>query len=593
MKIEINLPKVNLKKSSYSLKESIVSGYKTKCGKAIFNTAVGFSFFVLTILCVSALQLFRSVSYADTDIAAIVTQNGYYINATSDSLNGSINMNVNATASGTMAVAKDTLNVKSNVPEGYNVYVAMGRDDECASNCNALKKEESSAMIPATAGTFASPTTLSPNTWGFAIPKEGVGAPANNFNYNYNPSVPDSGTVWAALPIKGNDQLIQSIDNPNSEDGIDADVFYGINVNTTKESGIYRGVIAYSIVAKNGAGVAEIASVTPDATNKLEGGEILTIATNYTFTPENAGNISVYLNSLTSSRECTNVTKTTVNGALQLTCVAPAYETGKYDVRILIPNYSKDITLTRAVTYYIDSAEAKNLRTAVQENFDSETLSATVPNEYYGGNNTLPLSDVVDTYTTDYDRTKPAAENTEEAGVTWSADDNGYYISEGYHSAQFLPGRDAQNETPYVYEATLDCGWWTNNGDTIWGNWSGSMTITDEKGATVASASVGTSRNQMYSFVGGASGTATKRFSVPRRTVEEKTYTLRLDCSWWTNYGDSIWGNWSGAATVRDVTGVSPVTITQITVGTARNQMYEFPANPQGSGTKTTTFQNQ
>lgn len=562
-------------------------------GLSFFNVVTFAAFFALTILMISALHLFRSASFADTDIAAIVTQNGYYINATSSALNGAINMNVNATVSGSMAMAKDTLSVKSNVPDGYNVYISMSRDDECVSDCNALKKAEGTAIIPATAGTFASPTTLTPNTWGFAIPRDGVGAPDNNFNEVYNTEVPDSGTVWAALPIKGHDQLIQSIDDPNSETGIDADVFYGINVNTTKESGIYRGVISYTIVAKNASGVAEIASVTPDITNKLEGGEVLTIATNYTFTPENVGDVSVYLNSLTSSKACTNVTKAMVNGALQLTCIAPAYETGKYDVRILIPSYSKDITLTRAVTYYIDSAEAKNLRTAVQESFDSETLSATVPNDYYGGNNTLPLSDVIDTYTTDYNRTKPAAENTEEAGVTWSADDNGYYISEGYHSAQFLPGRDAQNETPYVYEATLDCGWWTNNGDTIWGNWSGSMTITDEKGATVASASVGTPRNQMYSFVGGASGTATKRFSVPRRTVEEKTYTLRLDCSWWTNYGDSIWGNWSGAATVRDVTGVSPETITQITVGTARNQMYEFPANPQGSGTKTTTFQNK
>lgn len=568
--------------------------YKGINKKIFYNSAVGLAFFGLTFLTLTGLQIFSNGSFADTDIAAIVTQNGYYINATSDSLNGSINMNVNATADGSMVMAKDTLNIKSNVPNGYNVYIAMNRDDECVSNCNALKKGESSAYIPSVAGTFDAPASLSPNTWGFAIPKDGVGAPENNFNYNYNVSVPDSRTVWAALPTKGNDQLIQSIDNPNSEDGIDADVFYGINVNTTKESGIYRGTISYTVVAKNAAGVAEIASVTPDVTNKLEGGEVLTIATNYTFDPESVGDVSVYLNSLVSSKACTDVTKAMVNGALQLTCIAPAYETGKYDVRILIPSYSKDITLTRAVTYYIDSAEAKNLRTAVQENFDSETLSATVPNEYYGGNNTLPLSDVVDTYTTDYDRTKPATENTEEAGVTWSADDNGYYISEGYHSAQFLPGRDAQNETPYVYEATLYCGWWTTSSD-LWGNWSGTMTITDETGATVASASVGTARNQMYSFPSGsASGTATKRFSVPRRIVEEKTYNVSLYCGWWTNSGDNLWGNWSGSVTVNDVTGVNAENVFSLGVGTARNQNYQFPApNPSAAGSKSGTFQNK
>lgn len=403
-----------------------------------FNFAVFFSFLALTILTFTGLHIFREESYADTDIAAIITQNGYYINTTSDSLNGSINMNVNATASGTMVVAKDTLNIKSNVPDGYNVYVAMKRDETCTTNCNALKKDGSTANIPATTGTFASPTTLSVNTWGYAIEKNQTGAPANNFDTTYNTSVPDGSNVFAALPAKGDDQLIQTINTPNSVDGIDANIYYGINVNTAKESGIYRGEIAYTIVAKNASGVAEIASVSPDSTDKLEGGEILTISTNYTFSPANAGTVNIFVNSLTESKACTSVTKTTVNGALQFTCIAPAYDTGKYDVRILIPNYSKDITVTRALNYYVDSADAKNLRNAVKTGFNSSTLESTVDSSYYAGD-TVPLSDLVDVYSQDFDDQKTGEQNTEDSGITIN-DDGSVSIAPGYHSGQTIPG---------------------------------------------------------------------------------------------------------------------------------------------------------
>ena len=157
---------------------------------------------------------------------------------------------------------------------------------------------------------------------------------------------------------------------------------------------------------------------------------------------------------------------------------------------------------------------------------------------------------------------------------------------------KLVTGTGEMNETPYVYEATLYCGWWTNNSETLWGNWSGSMNIVDEQGTSVATASVGTSRTQMYSFVGGASGTKSVRFSVPRRSVEEKTYTISLSCGWWTNYGETLWGNWSGSATVNDVTGVSPVGVKSIGVGTSRSQMYSF--NPaSASGSTSGTFNNK
>ena len=445
-----------------------------KGAPALLNVAAFFAFFAFTFLTLTGLQIFNHGSFADTDIAAIVTQNGYYSNTASDSIGGSVNMNVNATPSGSMTVAKDTLNIKSNVPDGYNVYIAMKRDETCVSDCNALKKEDSAASIPAVSGTFDSPAALSANTWGYAISKNTIGAPANNFDTSYDTSVPDDDNVFAALPTKGNDQLIQSIDTPDSTDGIDAEIYYGINVNTAKESGIYRGTISYSIVAKNASGVAEIASVSPESTDKLEGGEELTISTNYTFSPENAGNVEIYVNSLTESKACTNVTKATASGALQFTCIAPSYETGKYDVRIVIPSYGKDVTLTHALTYYVDSTDAKNLRNAVKTGFNPETLESNVESNYYNGD-TIPLSDLVDVYSQDYDETKTEAQNTEDAGITKN-DDGTYKIEAGYHAEQNLPASGGgEGDFSGILTVNLSSSTvfgYTNNGYQVYGTTS-------------------------------------------------------------------------------------------------------------------------
>ena len=441
MKIKVTFPEASLRsKNTFTIKRRNFSVFFRNYKELALNTATFLSFFAFTYLTLTGLQIFNPETYADTDIAAVITQTNYYITATSDSLNGAINMNVNSTPSGTMAVAKDTINVKSNVPNGYNVYVSMKRNDGCTSNCNALKKEGSSAYIPSTTGTFASPTTLSANTWGYAIRKGSTGAPSNNFNTSYNTSVPDSSNVFAALPTKGNDQLIQTISSPNSTDGVDAEIYYGLNINTAKESGVYRGEITYTIAARDASGVAEIANVTPDITDKLEGGEVLTIGTNYTFTPANAGTVKVYINSLTASKECTNVTKTTVSGTLQLTCIAPAFDTGKYDVRVVISNYGKDITMTRAITYIVNSADAKNLRNAVRTGFDSDTLTSTVDSNYYAGDS-LPLSDVVDVYTQQYDGDKTNAQNTQDAGIRWDDSGENIIIEPGYHDQQTVPAK--------------------------------------------------------------------------------------------------------------------------------------------------------
>lgn len=405
--------------------------------EVIVNSIVGVSFSLFTFLTLVSLQIFN-FSHATTDVAAVVTQTGYYINTSSSSLNNSITLSVDATPGGAMAMAKDVLNVKSNTPNGYAVYLSMNPREGCVSDCSALKLDNSSDVISAVSGSFSAPTNLSANTWGYAIKNNMIGAPTNGFSSNYNEMVPNESTLWAAFPLSGDDQLIQTISEPNSSAGIDAEIYYGTMVNTALPSGVYRGEITYTVVSRDVNGVVDILNVSPSVSNKLEGGERLTIATDYTFSLENLGDVKVYMNSLTTSKECTNVETVIEDGRIKISCDAPAYDTGKYDIRVVIPGYSKDVTAAKAIAYSVDSTEPKNLTNVLLESFDDSTLGMAFPSGYYGGD-TISLSDFVSTYTQDYDKENTAEQNTQEAGVSWDPDEGTLIIEEGYHKRQVIP----------------------------------------------------------------------------------------------------------------------------------------------------------
>ena len=400
----------------------------------IFDMVTFLSFFGLTFLILTGLQVFN-FSHATTDIAAVVTQTGYYINTSSSSINNSITLNVEATVDGALAMAKDVLNIRSNSPDGYQVYIAMADKPGCVSNCNALYNDNN--RIDATSGTFSNPVALSSNTWGYAIKNGMSGAPVNGFSSNYNVDIPDNSALFSALPLKGDDQLIQVVESPNSTDGVDAEIFYGAKVNTAIPSGVYRGVIAYTVIARNADGSTDILNVSPNETKSLGGGETITIATDYAFAEENLGDVKVYVNSLTTSKECTNLATIIENDRLKITCDTPAYDTGKYDVRVVIPGYNKDVTVARAINYYVDSAESKNLKNTFISSFDSDSLSATLPSDYYSGDTTLALSDVVSVYSQEYDSSKTAEQNTQDAGITYDSDV--IVVEEGYHKRQEIP----------------------------------------------------------------------------------------------------------------------------------------------------------
>ena len=417
-------------------------------------------------------------SHAETDIAAIIENNGgYTLSATNSS--DTIEMNVAAAPGGVMGVAKDTLNVKSNAPNGYKVYVAMNDTED-----NSLVKDTTGETTPivgaidATSGTFSTPAALDLNSWGFAIANGTTGAPENSFSPSYNPAVPDKTTKWAEMPVKGEEQVLQTITTPDNTSGVDLDVYYGVNADVTKPSGVYKGTIAYTAVAMTNTGAVEIASVSPNKTKKINGGEELTITTLYTIPAASAIDTGNPITVTFGGKACTG---TGADGAIALAdlsnnsdnylvihCVAPANNSGKYDMNLKIPKYAKDIIMSNALQYWVDTSVASNLCESLS--FDPSNLKVSAASAYYGQAN-CDLSDIanLNVYDDQWDDSKTDAENTADAGLTYDTTAGTLTIEAGYHTEQTVNSQSGGygtirdivtivNFTATGASETVDCG---------------------------------------------------------------------------------------------------------------------------------------
>ena len=427
--------------------------------------SIGLFSFGLTAFAASSIFSMRE-SHAETDVSAIIeNEGGYTLSATSAKDN--VEMNISAAPGGVMGIAKDTINVKSNAPNGYKVFVSMNNTDS-----NSLIKDTTGETTPitgsidATSGTFSTPSTLDLNSWGFAIANSTVGAPENSFSSTYNPEVPDKTSKWAEMPTKGEEQLLQTITEPNNTDGINLDVYYGVNADVTKPSGVYKGTVTYTAVAMSNAGATELASIAPNRTKKINGGEDITISTLYSFSAANAEDSENPIAVTIGNKACTDITLSndTDTGNLIISCKSPANDSGKYDVNLKIPKYDKDVMISNAIEYYVDTTQASDICESLS--FNPSTTKITSDAAYYGQGN-CDLSDIanLNVYSSQWDDNKTDAQNTADAGLTYDTTAGTLTIEEGYHKEQTV-----NSQSGSIYDGDLE------ERITIAGGWNAKQT---------------------------------------------------------------------------------------------------------------------
>ena len=184
-----------------------------------------------------------------SDASTVIINNtltGYYVKITSAD---DLIMNVDASPVGQLKSIKDTVNVVTNSPNGYNLYVSTSTPDNNIYQ-NGDSSTASQGYFRPSSGTTTSPAPLEKDTWGFALNKSNntYGANFADVTKYADSGVPDATSTWSAVPNADNlsDAHISSADSPNYEDGTDVDIYYGISASTSLPTGSYSGIVTYT-----------------------------------------------------------------------------------------------------------------------------------------------------------------------------------------------------------------------------------------------------------------------------------------------------------------------------------------------------------
>lgn len=281
------------------------------------------------------------VEATGTEVQAQLTAKSYFANmAASDRLN----LDVEASADGAYNATKDTLNIKTNAPSGYKLFMST---DSSTSNSLFLRGDTgSSDKIDATISTVTNPGVLGDNTWGFAIP--GV----TGFDGSYETPAPSSNSKWAAVPKKNQDVEVKRTNSATPSEGENVQVYYGAKVNTLIPHGEYTGSVKYTLIADEAEENLNQMSVFPSVAVPRKEVE-LEITTGLSLSLPSAADFSVKV----GGQNC-GVMRLWQNSSGNIVVVCKVTEAmatpGKKSVNLSAPKYGTNLTLDEGVEFRYD-----------------------------------------------------------------------------------------------------------------------------------------------------------------------------------------------------------------------------------------------
>ena len=201
-------------------------------------------------------SIFTPVKNSDASTVTITNSlTGYYVSITSAD---NIPIDVEASPMGQLAAAKDTINVNTNSPKGYRLYLSTSSADN---NIYKAGSAENASMgyFSATSGTLSSPSKLTQNTWGFSLTAQ-------------NTTTPEDTATWAAVPVlaEASNNQIAELNTNNNPDGTNYDIYYGVNASTTLPSGDYTTEITYTAFSEGVNSFPTMQTFTAAECNALE-----------------------------------------------------------------------------------------------------------------------------------------------------------------------------------------------------------------------------------------------------------------------------------------------------------------------------------
>jgi hypothetical protein len=177
-------------------------------------------------------------------IASAATQSGTTtINAAVASTltiatNPTVSIALQPTASPVLTSVSDTVQVSTNSANGY--YLTLSDGDTVTNLVNGAN------TIAAHAGTFATPTAMATNTWGYRIVNQGgFGATA----YSAETNSTSSSSTWAGIASSATPQTVKTTATTAASDP--TVVWYAVKVDSTKPNGTYTDTVTYTAVSNS------------------------------------------------------------------------------------------------------------------------------------------------------------------------------------------------------------------------------------------------------------------------------------------------------------------------------------------------------
>lgn len=170
-----------------------------------------------------------AASAADDSASTTVTATvGSTISMTTS---GTVAFSLTPTASGVVSSGSDTVSVSTNNTAGYNLTLAN-------TDANTYL-DDGTNTIPAHSGTFAAPTVLDADTWGYAI---AGGAFSGSYSAELNNG--SSTSLWAGVPSSASPQELKDTSTTATDD--ETTVWYAARVTTAKPNGAYADSVTYT-----------------------------------------------------------------------------------------------------------------------------------------------------------------------------------------------------------------------------------------------------------------------------------------------------------------------------------------------------------
>jgi hypothetical protein len=186
-----------------------------------------------TGLAVAAVLVSPVIASATINTTANTTINATVGSAISMTTSGTVTIGVTPGASAAATSASDTVTVATNSSNGYTLTLA---DADATTGLTS-----GGNTIAAHAGTWASPTTLATNKWGYRVDGAGTfGAGPTSAQTN---QANLSGT-WAGMPATGSAQTLKTTGTTAAADV--TTVWYGVKVDASQPNGVYSDSVTYT-----------------------------------------------------------------------------------------------------------------------------------------------------------------------------------------------------------------------------------------------------------------------------------------------------------------------------------------------------------